>query len=85
VKAIIEEAIDDPMVVNLVVPMLMSLSDDELRGYMFKVGKIIADCLDDKDSLPHSSEFPCSDDPCKHVIIQNSNDSAAKKPQRKRK
>lgn len=42
---IIKESIDDPMVVNLVIPLLTSLSDEELRAYLFKVGRIIEDCL----------------------------------------
>lgn len=33
------------MVVNLVIPLLTSLSDEELRAYLFKVGRIIEDCL----------------------------------------
>lgn len=80
---IIKESIDDSTVVGLVLPLLLSLSDDELRQYLVKVGTIIDEVL--LDDAPHSSEFPCSADPCRHVVIENSDDRAGKAVQAKKR
>ena len=43
--SILRASIDDAMMLSMIEPMLLSLSDDELHGYLVKVKQILDDVL----------------------------------------